>query len=85
MARILKDGTYVPKPSAVKSAQRMEQQPVPMSIYRKNTNVKVFMGSGWSQGIVEHSDKTRCIVFIKQQQRRISVSDSRNIMEVSNK
>lgn len=85
MGRTLKDGTYVPKPSAVKAAERMYQPSTPLPIFRKGTLVKVYLGSGWGKGHVEYSDKVRCVVFIKIGSRRVICYDARNIMEDSPK
>ena len=81
MGRMLKDGTYKPKPSAAKASERMQQAPTPLPIFRKGTIVKVFLGAGWSKGRVEHSDKTRCVVFLKIGSRRVTCYDARNLKE----
>jgi hypothetical protein len=79
MARLLKDGTYKPKPSAVKASERMLQPAHPLPVFRKGTQIKVFCGSGWMTGTVEHSDRDRCVVFLKIGSRRVICYDARNI------
>lgn len=81
MGRFLKDGEFKPKPSTVKAGERMQQSPTPLPIFRRNTNVEVFIGAGWGKGTVEHSDKVRCVVFLKIGQRRVTCYDARNIRE----
>ena len=83
MARLLKDGTYKPKPSALKASQRMEKPSYPLPVFRKGTIVKVFLGAGWGTGKVEYSDKDRCIVFLKIGSRRVTCYDARNIQQQS--
>ena len=53
MARILKDGTYKAKPSALKASQRMSGSIKFETALRRGTPVKVFMGAGWEKGSVE--------------------------------
>lgn len=74
-------GEFTPKPSTLKASERMQQSPTPLPIFRRNTNVEVFLGAGWGKGTVEHSDKVRCVVFLKIGQRRVICYDSRNIRE----
>lgn len=83
MGRTLKDGTYKPKPSALKASQRMEQPAHPMPVFRKGAIVKAFLGAGWGTGRVEYSDKERCVVFLKIGSRRVTVYDARNIQTAS--
>ena len=81
MARLLKDGTYKPKPSAVKASERMLQPAHPLPVFRKGTQIKVFLGAGWSKGRVEYSDRDRCVVFLKIGSRRVTCYDARNLIE----
>ena len=52
MARILRDGTYKPAPSAAKRSARMSGPIDFQTALRKGSNVKVFMGAGWEKGTV---------------------------------
>ena len=85
MGRFLKDGEFKPKPSTVKAGERMQQPPTPLPVFRKGTPVKAFLGAGWSKGVVEYSDKVRCVVFLKIGSRRITVYDARNLQQDSSK
>ena len=85
MGRFLKDGEFKPKPSTVKAGERMQRPPTPLPVYRKGTPVKVFIGAGWGKGVVEYSDKVRCVVFLKIGSRRGMVYDARNIQEDTGK
>jgi len=85
MGRMLKDGTYKPKPSALKASERMSQPPHPLPVFRKGSQVQVFIGAGWGKGTVEYSDRDRCVVFLKIGSRRVTCYDARNLKEVSTK
>ena len=78
-------GEFTAKPSTLKAVERMYQPSTPMPIFRKGTAVKVFLGAGWGKGRVEHSDKVRCVVFLKIGSRRVICYDARNIMEDTSK
>jgi hypothetical protein len=78
-------GEFTAKPSTLKAMERMYQPSAPMPIFRKGTPVKAYLGSGWGKGKVEHSDKVRCVVFLKIGSRRVIVYDARNIMEDTSK
>ena len=81
--RILKDGTVKLKKSALKSADWMQQDPLPFPIFKVSTTVRVFMGAGWKIGTVEDSKKDSCLVYLKQTRQRVRVYDRRNIKEGS--
>ncbi|WGL30669.1 transcription elongation factor [Synechococcus phage S-CRES3] len=81
MGRTLKDGTFKPKPSATKASERMLQPATPLPIFRKGSQVKVFLGAGWGKGRVEYSDKVRCVVYLKIGSRRVTCYDARNLKE----
>jgi hypothetical protein len=83
--RQLKDGSFKYKPSAVKAAEWMQQPPLPMRSFRKNTFVKVFMGAGWSKGKVVEWTKDGVTVRLAREQRNVIVRDNRNIKEESEK
>ena len=85
MGRFLRDGEFKPKPSTVKAGERMQQPPTPLPVFRKGTPVKAFLGAGWGKGVVEYSDKVRCVVFLKIGSRRITVYDARNLQQDSSK
>jgi hypothetical protein len=72
-------GEFTPKPSTIKAGERMQQPPTPLPILRKGTPVKAYIGAGWGKGVVEYSDKQRCVVLLAVGNRRISIYDSRNL------
>ena len=79
MGRFLKDGDFKPKPSAVKSAEWMQQEPRPMRSIRKLTEVRVFMGAGWQSGKVVQWTKEGITVWLSRAQKNVVVRDNRNI------
>jgi len=81
--RILRDGTFKMKPSAVKAAEWMAQEPLPMRSMRKNTSVKVFMGAGWEKGHVISWAKEGITVHLPRKKKNVCVRDNRNIKEDS--
>ena len=83
--RILKDGTIKYKASALKAAEWMQQQPLPMRSFRKGTFVKVFMGAGWDKGKVVSWTKDGVSVWLLRKQKTVVVRDNRNIKEESEK
>lgn len=85
MGQMLKDGTWKPKPSASKSAERMCREPLPLPILRKKTEVKVFMGAGWQKGTVVESTRDYCTVYLTQGRRSTTVRDQRNIILATEK
>lgn len=80
MARLLKDGTYKPKPSATKAAEWMTQDALPMRSMRKGTNVKVFMGAGWDSGKVIEWRTSGITVYLDRRKKTVCCRDNRNIM-----
>jgi hypothetical protein len=83
--RQLKDGTMKPKPSAVKAAQWMAQEPLPMRSMRKKTSVRVFMGAGWEKGTVVEWSAGGITVYLPRKKGNTTVRDNRNIKEDSSK
>ena len=79
MARILKDGTYKPAPSAAKRSERMSGSIVFTEALRKGTNVKVFMGAGWEKGVVVQWEKSRCTVRLNRGNKTVVCHDARNL------
>jgi hypothetical protein len=59
----------------------MLQPAHPLPVFRKGTQIKVFLGAGWSKGRVEYSDRDRCVVFLKIGSRRVTCYDARNLIE----
>lgn len=79
MGKIAKDGSFTAKPSTNKAIQRLYENATPLPVYSRNTAVEVYVGAGWSKGVVEFSDSDRCVVFLKIGSRRITCYDSRCI------
>ena len=79
MARLLKDGTYKPAPSAAKRSERMSGSIVFTEALRKGTNVKVFMGAGWEKGVVVQWEKSRCTVRLSRGNKTVVCHDARNL------
>lgn len=69
--------------SSRKIDNHMQQKPFPLPVYRKGTKVQVFLGAGWSVGIVLESSQEKCFVQLKNNNRNISVFDARSIKEMS--
>ena len=83
--RQLKDGTLKFKPSAVKAAEWMQQDPLPMRSFRKGTLVKVYCGGGWKAGKVVQWTKDGVSVYLKREQKTVICRDNRNLKEESSK
>ena len=79
MARLLKDGTYKPAPSAAKRSERMSGSIVFTEALRKGTNVKVFMGAGWEKAVVVQWEKSRCTVRLNRGNKTVVCHDARNL------
>ena len=79
MARLLKDGTYKPAPSAAKRSERMSGSIVFTEALRKGTNVKVFMGAGWEKAVVVQWEKSRCTVRLNRGNKTVVCWDARNL------
>lgn len=79
MGKILRSGDFKPKPSAVKSAEWMQQEPLPMRSIRKSTEVRVFMGAGWQSGKVVQWTEEGVTVWLARAQRNVVVRDNRNL------
>jgi hypothetical protein len=77
--RILADGTMKPKPSAVKAAEWMAQDPLPMRVMRKGTRVKVFCGAGWDKGKVVEWKSSGITVYLDRRKKTVCCRDNRNI------
>lgn len=82
--RVLKDGTIKYKPSAYKEYNRLAQPVFPMPIYMKGSKVRVFMGCGWSTGLVLESQQHSCVVKLSLGNRIITVYDARSIQKAAN-
>ena len=83
--RQLRDGTFKSKPSAIKAAEWMAQDPLPMRSMRKKTSVKVFMGAGWSKGTVVNWASSGITVYLTREKQTVTVRDNRNLKEDSSK
>ena len=83
--RQLKDGTVKYKASAIKAAEWMAQDPLPMRVMRKRTSVKVFMGAGWEKGSVIDWRANGITVYLPRKKKTVTVRDNRNIKEDSEK
>ena len=79
MARILKDGTYKPAPSAAKRSERMSGPIQFQDALRKGTSVKVFMGAGWEKGTVVQWEKSRVTVRLNRGSKTVVCHDARNL------
>ena len=79
MARILKDGTYKPAPSAAKRSARMSGPIQFQDALRKGTNVKVYVGSGWEKGVVTDWQKSRVTVRLNRGNKTVTCYDARNL------
>ncbi len=79
--RTLKSGEIKFKPSVMKAVEWMTQDPLPMRSMRKQTNVKVFMGAGWSKGTVVNWSLSGITVYLAREKRTVTVRDNRNLKE----
>lgn len=79
MGRVLKDGTYKPKPSAEKASARMSGPIEFQTALRRGTLVKVFMGAGWQKGNVVEWSKTRVVVRLSRGNAHVVCYDARNL------
>ena len=50
-----------------------------MRSMRKGTNVKIFMGAGWSKGSVVNWSSSGITVYLAREKRTVTVRDNRNI------
>ena len=66
--------------SAQTEQQRLEMPAHPMPVFRRNQDVKVFMGAGWAKGTVNQSDRGGCTVYLSQLRKTTRVRDARNIL-----
>jgi hypothetical protein len=62
---------------------RMARQPTPMPIIGRGQPVDVYMGAGWSKGVVENSTRESCSVQLKRENKSTVVRDARNIRRSS--
>ena len=85
MGQTHKDGTWKTAPSASKRSERMSRPATPMTILRKGTEVKAYMGAGWTKGTVVESTKQYCTVYLTQGRRQVTVRDQRNLILGSEK
>jgi len=79
MARLLRDGTYKPAPSALKRSERMSGPIEFQDALRKGTNVKVFCGAGWEKGVVTDWQKSRVTVRLNRGNKTVTCYDARNL------
>jgi hypothetical protein len=79
MARLLKDGTYKPAPSAAKRSARMQGSIIFTEALRKGTNVKIYVGSGWEKGTVTDWQKNRVTVRLNRGNKTVTCYDARNL------
>ena len=77
--RILKNGEVRYKASAYKEGERLSGESCPMTIYRRDTLVQIYLGTGWAKGRVCESTKKHCSVRLLKDQRLVSCSDNRNL------
>lgn len=54
----------------------------PMPVFRKGTEVKVYLGAGWAKGKVSDSTRDACSVWLSQQRRTTRCHDARNIQSL---
>jgi len=80
--RVLKSGEVKYKASAHQNETRLLAQSLPMTIRRKGEMVEVYMGCGWSKGLVAMSSKDRCSVRITKTQVTTTCYDNRNIRSI---
>lgn len=50
-----------------------------MKPYSKGQSVDVYMGAGWAKGTIQDSGRDRCVVWLAQAQRSVTVYDNRNL------
>ncbi|MGA0983741.1 MAG: hypothetical protein ACO3ST_03500 [Burkholderiaceae bacterium] len=50
-----------------------------MKLMARGQGVDVYLGAGWAKGVVQESTTERCVVWMTQGQRCITVYDKRNI------
>ena len=79
MGRTLKDGSFKPKPSAMKQSQRMLGPIEFQTALRKGTHVKVYMGAGWEKGSVLEWTKSRVTVRLHRGNKNTVCHDARNL------
>ena len=79
MGRTLSDGTFKPKPSAHKQANRLAGPVRFENALRYGTPVKVFMGAGWEKGSIERWHKDRVLVRLSRGNRSVTCYDARNL------
>lgn len=80
MGRLLADGTWKPKPSALKESSRMAGSTKFESALRRGTLVKVFMGAGWQKANVVEWSKDRCVCKLARGGKTVVVYDARNLI-----
>ena len=79
MARVLKDGTYKPAPSAAKRSARMQGPIDFQTALRRGSNVKVYMGAGWEKATVVEWTKSRVTVRLNRGSKTVVCHDARNL------
>lgn len=70
------------KPNTPKDSSRLDGVSTPMSIYRKQTKLRVYLGHGWATGVVVHSDEDKCNILLTKEQRVVCCTDNRNLARV---
>lgn len=64
-------------------SERLCGRPTPLNQIGKGQPVEVFMGAGWAKGTVQDANPDRCVVWMLQAQRSITVYDNRNVRRSS--
>ncbi|MGA1012788.1 hypothetical protein [Vulcanococcus sp.] len=59
--------------------ERLSGKPTPLKLMARGQGVDVYLGAGWAKGVVQESTTERCVVWMTQGQRCITVYDKRNI------
>ena len=80
MGRLLADGTWKPKPSASKEANRLAGSTKFDKALGRGTLVKIFMGAGWQKANVVEWSKDRCVCKLARGGKTVVVYDARNLI-----
>lgn len=79
MGRTLKDGSFKPKPSAMKASEWMQQDPQPLRSVARGTEVFARLGAGWSKAYVVSWAKNCITVQLARDKKHIHLFDNRSI------
>lgn len=77
---MLTDGTWKPKPSALKESARLSGSTRFENALRRGTLVKIFMGAGWQKANVVEWSKDRCVCRLARGGSTVVVYDARNLV-----